>query len=196
MSDGVPSTGRTGPIPLRSVPLPIRNSPAPEPVPVDAVDVPVELPKPEPPAAPEPVREATVTGSLSAVDLFKHGQLFAAKGDHARAVHAFERAVKLAPDNVWLCIALGSSLSHLPGRNRQAEEALKKAVSLAPFTVRPYVALAQLYRRSGRFVEARAQLNHAFGMKPDDRATLDELAELDKVDKGVRSGLLKKILGT
>jgi tetratricopeptide (TPR) repeat protein len=177
--------GRIGPIPLRSITMPITVG---ETEPAAHVE--------EPAPTPVPSLEQTVTGSLSAVDLFKHGQQFAARGDHLRAVAAYERAVKLAPDNVWLCIALGTSLSHLPGRNRQAEESLVKAVALAPFTIRPYVALAQLYRRFGRYDEARAQIKHALALKPEDVAAREELAELGKVDKGYGSGLLKKILGT
>jgi tetratricopeptide (TPR) repeat protein len=182
--------GRTGPIPLRAIPMPVSDEEAPPAPPATprVNDVP-------PPVA-APSLEQTVTGSLSAVDLFKHGQQFAARGDHTRAVAAYERAARLAPDNVWLCIALGTSLGYLPGRGRQAEDSLLKAVALAPFTIRPYVALAQLYRRAGRFDEARAQIKHALALKPDDKPAREELAELDKVDKGFGSGLLKKILGT
>jgi tetratricopeptide (TPR) repeat protein len=187
----LPDRAQTGAIPLRTVSVPIPSLPVEPPKPVEAPK-PVEVPSP----SPAPAAERGFSGSLSAVDLFKHGQNFAAAGDHARAVQAFERAVQLAPDNVWLSIALGSSLAFIPGMAHRAEATLRKAITLAPFASRPYVALAQLYRRVGRFDDARVQIQQAFDIKPGDKLVLDEVAELDKVDKNGRGGILRKILGT
>lgn len=136
------------------------------------------------------------TMSLSADDWFERGKGFTAAGDHARASQAYERAVKLAPDNVHFVIAYGLALAKLPTQVARAEETLRSAIKLQPFSIKPLVALARFYRETGRFDEARTVLSQAEALKPGAKALQDEKADLDRAAKANGSGLLRRILGS
>jgi Flp pilus assembly protein TadD len=137
-----------------------------------------------PPRAPAP----------TASDWFTRGNQFAASGDYQRAALAYERGLSVAPDNPALHLALGRALAHLPSKRGRAEEVLRKAVELAPFSSRPYTELGLLYQAAGRKDVARKFLEKALSIKPNDILARKTLDELDGDSKS--GGLLKKLFQT
>jgi len=94
-------------------------------------------------------RRAEALGSESPVTLGMLGMVHSRANDHGRALHAFERAVALAPDRPGLRYNLGSCLAMF-GRMDEAEQAYRTALSLDPRCWRAYLSLAHLRRRDAQ----------------------------------------------
>lgn len=153
---------------------------------------PASPPSPRPPAS-QPVPASVPTGQLSATDLVERGVMWAAAGDHDRAVKALERAVLVTPENPRLMMALGHSLAHLPSQRRRAEHVLTQCTEMSPFAVQPLVDLANLYLETDRIDEAKAMLKRAMGIKPNDKSVRELQATMSQTDKRGASGLLRRL---
>ena len=78
----------------------------------------------------------------------------------AQALAQFEKAVSLSPNDYRFWVALGTA-SEQAGDRVRAEQALKKAVELAPSYAYPHWYLGNLLLRDGRYDEAFAELRRA-----------------------------------
>ncbi|HSK62373.1 MAG TPA: tetratricopeptide repeat protein, partial [Pyrinomonadaceae bacterium] len=78
----------------------------------------------------------------------------------AQAIAQFEKAVSLSPNDYRFWMALGTA-SEQAGDSVKAEQALKRAVELAPSYSYPRWYLGNLLLRSGRYDEAFAELRRA-----------------------------------
>lgn len=167
---------RPEPVPLRPPKSPASNVPPPAP--------------PRPPAASPSIN--VPTAQLSTSDLVERGVMWAASGDHERAVKALERAILLTPENPRLHLALGHSLSRIPSQRRRAEHILTQCTSMSPFSVQPLVDLATLYLEMDRINDAKSMLKRAIGLKPNDPSVRELQATIGSADKRGASGLLRR----
>ena len=79
---------------------------------------------------------------------------------HSRAIAEYERAVSLSPNDYRFWMALGTAREQ-SGDSAKAEEALKRAVALAPSYSYPHWYLGNLMLRNGRYEEAFKELRLA-----------------------------------
>jgi tetratricopeptide (TPR) repeat protein len=77
-----------------------------------------------------------------------------------QAIGEYENAVRLSPNDYRFWMALGTA-SEQAGDRVKAEQALKRAVELAPHYAYPHWYLGNLLLRSGRYDEAFAELRIA-----------------------------------
>lgn len=78
----------------------------------------------------------------------------------ARAIAEYERAVSLSPNDYRFWMALGTAHEQI-GDSAKGEQALKRAVALAPSYAYPRWYLGNLLLRSGRYEEAFKELRFA-----------------------------------
>ena len=97
----------------------------------------------------------------------------------AGAEALYKRAISERPGWSWPYAGLGNLLGrHTFGREREAEEALDKALSLEPGWWRPHNILAVLYRVQDRLEEAEEEALTALRLNPEDIATHNNYANL------------------
>ena len=108
----------------------------------------------------------------------------------AQALAEFEKAVALSPNDYRFWVALGTA-SEQAGDNVRAEQALKKAVELAPSYAYPHWYLGNLLLRGGRYDEAFVELRRASEAEPELQAQQFNLVwEVYKTDP---EALLKSV---
>lgn len=78
----------------------------------------------------------------------------------AAAVHEYEKAVSLSPNDYRYWMSLGTALEHA-GDVARGEQALRRSVELAPAYAYPRWYLGNLLLRNGRYDEAFAELRRA-----------------------------------
>ena len=84
----------------------------------------------------------------------------------AQAVAEYEKAVSLSPYDYRYWMSLGTAHEQA-GDTAKAEEALKRAVALAPAYAYPHWYLGNLFLRNARYDEAFAELRRASEADPD-----------------------------
>jgi curved DNA-binding protein CbpA len=116
-------------------------------------------------AAISPGRGTGPSEEMKAEDQFKRGVEEFKKGNFWGAVENFKWATKLSPKNAqyWSYLSLG--LSKMPGKLKDAEEALLAAVKLEPFNADHYANLGLLYTKAG--IKKRAHSNFEKALKID-----------------------------
>jgi tetratricopeptide (TPR) repeat protein len=87
----------------------------------------------------------------------------------AQSIAEFEKAVSLSPYDYRFWMTLGRAYEQ-SGDIAKAENALKRAVSLAPSYAYPHWYLGNLFLRNGRYDEAFAELRVASEAEPELRA--------------------------
>jgi protein O-GlcNAc transferase len=99
------------------------------------------------------------------------GRQALARGDHARAIAAFEQAADNNPDHAGVFLALGRAriLSGAPGA---AAEAFARASELEPGNAEAWRALAEALRFVDRLDEALEAIGRAVVLAPDDGRVL------------------------
>ncbi len=88
----------------------------------------------------------------------------------AQAIAEYEKAVSLSPHDYRFWMSLGTAYEQA-GDAAKAEQALRRAVALAPAYSYPRWYLGNLLLRNGRYDEAFAELRIASEADPDLRAT-------------------------
>lgn len=91
------------------------------------------------------------------------GAFYFHRGRYEEAVAPFQEVVALTPDNVRAYVNLGASYSML-GRPEEAQEALERALTIGP-SYRAYANLATVHFYEGRYAEAAAMYEEAFGLQ-------------------------------
>jgi tetratricopeptide (TPR) repeat protein len=102
------------------------------------------------------------------------GVAYGELGRRTEAIALLERAAELEPENAGHPVALGRLLASWDNRI-QARAAFTTARELAPDSHEPYLGLAELERREGRFEEALTWLDAALavsGLDDETRTTL------------------------
>ena len=102
------------------------------------------------------------------------------KGDYKTAIYYLEETVKGAPDKGNLHAFLAEALSHISGRQRDAETHYKRAIEIEPSNVDYYMGLGRLYIRAGMAQRAQRQFEEALLWDPDHPAAKVELNKIKK----------------
>lgn len=84
----------------------------------------------------------------------------------AQSIVEYEKAVNLSPNDYRLWMSLGTAHGRA-GDPAKAEEALRRAVALAPNYAYPHWYLGNLLLRNGRYDEAFSELRSAAGADPE-----------------------------
>lgn len=106
------------------------------------------------------------------------GLTFARQGRHEEAVEVFEETSAIAPQNPFICRALGETLRLMPGRLPEAKEYLKKATQLAPNDPVAWLGYAEVCEKLESWDDAGAAFQKCRSLNPP-----DVLA--DKAEKGI-----------
>jgi tetratricopeptide (TPR) repeat protein len=96
-------------------------------------------------------------------------------GDLEEAVHHYEEAVRLSPNDYRFWLDLGRTREEM-GDGAGGEKALRRAVELAPSYAYPHWYLGNLLLRAGRSEEAFAELQRAAEANPELRPQLFNVA--------------------
>jgi Flp pilus assembly protein TadD len=97
---------------------------------------------------------------------FLRGRALAAQRKYTEAVTFLENAVSLDPGQADFHLELGLVLSRNPRHREEAERRLLQAIELAPATVGAYVALAQMYLKTGKLGRAGRMAREALRWEP------------------------------
>lgn len=84
----------------------------------------------------------------------------------AQSIAEYEKAVSLSPNDYRLWMSLGTAYGRT-GDPAKAEQALRRAVALAPSYAYPHWYLGNLFLRNGRYDEAFAELRIAAAADPE-----------------------------
>ncbi len=101
------------------------------------------------------------------VEFQKAGALVALKRT-AEAEKSYKRAMEIRPTWALPPAALGLLLARTPGREREAEPPLRRALELDAKNLTAIIALAELRTRSGDAAESVTLWRRAVELKPDD----------------------------
>src|SRR5919202_2250360 len=101
---------------------------------------------------------------------FQKGAALAALKRPAEAEKSYRRAMALKPAWALPPAALGLLLVETPGREREAEPLLRRALELDPKNLTATIALAELRARAGDAAESASLWSRATELKPDDAA--------------------------
>ncbi len=107
--------------------------------------------------------------------LFKQARLATSKGEYARALELYSRAIRQNPDNFAFYINRGVIWERLPVKEskerqknrRSAEQDYLKATELNPLSAEAYNNLGALYIDMGRNLEASDMLSEALSLEPN-----------------------------
>jgi len=122
-----------------------------------------------------PKKETGPLESGRAEDLFKKGTRELKKGNFPGAIDDFTSAIKLKPDNTSYLSYLALTYSKVPGKMKEAEEVLLKAIKLEPFNADLHANLGLIYIRAG--LKKKAQSSFQKALKID--------SQHDKAKKGL-----------
>ncbi len=109
------------------------------------------------------------TGSLEsdrAEDLLKNGIKELKKGNFPGAIDNFTSAIKLKPDNTSYLSYLSLAYSKVPGKMKEAEEVLLKAIKLEPFNADLHANLGLIYIKAGVKKKAQSSFQKALKIDP------------------------------
>jgi predicted O-linked N-acetylglucosamine transferase (SPINDLY family) len=98
-------------------------------------------------------------------------------GEGARAEQAFAGLLADSPADAELCRLLGRSLA-LQGRHEDAGAHYRQAIAMDPKAIEPRLDLASALRDQQRLEDARATLDEALAISPDDPRLIESMASL------------------
>ncbi|HAR45145.1 MAG: hypothetical protein A2X56_09570 [Nitrospirae bacterium GWC2_57_13] len=107
-----------------------------------------------------------VEGEGPGSDFYRKGRADYDNGGYLMAVEMFRKACDLEPGNAKYHFYHGLALREMPKRHYDAEECLKRAISLDPAKCDYYVELAQLYLKRGLKSKALAFFQDALKQDP------------------------------
>jgi Flp pilus assembly protein TadD len=105
------------------------------------------------------------------------GRAYARRGEHARAVREFRRALSAHPDDAVVLTLLGNSEFEL-GRLGDADRHFRQALSEDPDLSDAHFGLGMLLARQGKRREAAGALEHVLETNPMDLTVLLNLGRL------------------
>ena len=117
-------------------------------------------------AAASPGQEEGPSGEMKAEEQFKRGVDEFKKGNFSGAADNFKWATKLTPKSAQYWSYFSLALSKVPGKLKDAEEALLVAVKLEPFNADHYANLGLVYMKAGVRKRARSNFEKALKIDP------------------------------
>jgi curved DNA-binding protein CbpA len=109
-------------------------------------------------------------------DLLKKGIKELKQGNFPGAIDNFTSAIKLKPDNTSYLSYLSLAYSKVPGKMKEAEEVLLKAIKLEPFNADLHANLGLIYIKAGLKKKAQSSFQKALKIDP----------QHDKAKKGLQ----------
>ena len=122
------------------------------------------------------------------VEFQKAGALVAL-GRAPEAEKSYRRAMEILPTWTLPPAALGLLLARTPGREREAEAPLRRALELDSKNLTAVVALAELRSRSGDAAESAALWRRATELKPNDAPLWVERGRAERASKDAPAAL-------
>ena len=113
-----------------------------------------------------PNRETVPRESGMPDDLLKKGIKELKKGNFQGAIDNFTSATKLKPDNTSYLSYLSLAYSKAPGKMKEAEETLLKAIKLEPFNADLHANLGLIYIKAGLKKKAQSSFQKALKIDP------------------------------
>jgi Flp pilus assembly protein TadD len=120
--------------------------------------------------APTPVKEKPakeVTTAQDAEKHFKQGVGAFKKKDFKTAIKSLKLATQLEPKQAKYWSYLSLFLTKIPDKLKDAEDALREAISLEPYNPEYYVNLGMIYIKGGSKKKARNQFEKALKFDPE-----------------------------
>lgn len=111
-------------------------------------------------------KETATTENNTAEDHFKQGTTEFKKGNYLGAINHFKWAIKIDPDNANYLSYLSLAYSKVPGKLKDAEEALHKAIKLEPFKADLHANLGLIYIKAGLKKKAHSSFQKALKIEP------------------------------
>jgi curved DNA-binding protein CbpA len=112
------------------------------------------------------IREEEVSTAQSAEEQFKRGVEEFKKGNFWGAVESLKWAIKLEPKKAKYWSYLSLSLSKIPNRLKDAEDASLETIKLEPYNAEHYVHLGLIYLKAGMKKRAYNQFGKALKFDP------------------------------
>lgn len=113
-----------------------------------------------------PRKDAAPAPDMKAEEQFKNGVEEFKKGNFWGAADSFKWSTRLAPENAQYWSYLSLALSKMPGKLKDAEEALLAAVKLEPFNANHYANLGLIYAKAGLRKRAHSNFQKALKIDP------------------------------
>ncbi|MBI5075091.1 MAG: DnaJ domain-containing protein [Nitrospirae bacterium] len=111
-------------------------------------------------------KEGTLDADVRAAEQFREGVADFKKGDFWGAIDKFKWATKLASKNANYWSYLSLAYSKVPGRVKEAEEALLTAMKLDPYNAELHSHLGLVYMKAGLKKRAYAAFEKALKIDP------------------------------
>jgi curved DNA-binding protein CbpA len=123
---------------------------------------------------------------------FARARLLVERGRYSDAVTYLENAIQLDGMQSSYHYELGRLLGGNPRRREEAERHLIEASRLDPSQVDPYIALGQVYARTGRLADAARAFREALSWEPGHVDATERLAAAERGDEAAagEGGLL------
>jgi len=115
---------------------------------------------------------------VQAEEQYRRGILEYKAGNYWQAIDAFGWATRLNPGKPKYWSRLSLALTRIPGRLKQAEEALREAIRLEPFNGDHYARLGQIYLKAGLKKRARTHFEKALKIDSGNEEALKGLEKL------------------
>ena len=109
------------------------------------------------------------------------GEFALKEGDLRNACYFFEEAIQKMPEKVEKAIyylRYGQTLARIPGKLREAEEVIKKAIALDPVAVEPYLELGSIYTKTGLRQKAINAFSAVLKRDPQNKVAKAEIGKL------------------
>jgi curved DNA-binding protein CbpA len=117
----------------------------------------------------------------TANEFFVRGEFALKQGDLRNASYFFKEAIKEMPEKAEKAIyylRYGQTLSRVPGKLREAEEAIKKGIDLDPVGIEPYIELGHIYTKTGLRQKAIGAFSEALKRDPQNKTAKEEIGKL------------------
>lgn len=114
-------------------------------------------------------------------ELFVRGEFALKQGDLRNACYFFKEAIREMPErgeNAIIYLRYGQTLARVPGKLREAEEMIKKGISLDPVAVEPYIELGKIYTKTGMHQKALTAFSEALKRDPANKVAKSEIGKL------------------
>ena len=111
-------------------------------------------------------KESAPDADVRAAEQFREGVTDFKKGDFWGAIDKFKWATKMAPKNTNYWSYLSLAYSKVPGRVKEAEEALLTAMKLDPYNAELHSHLGLVYMKAGLKKRAHAAFQKALKIDP------------------------------
>lgn len=132
--------------------------------------------KKEEPASVQEKPGEEITTSQDAEKHFKQGVGAFKKKDFKSAIKLLREATRLRPKQAKYWSYLSLFLTKIPDKQKEAEDALREAITLEPYNPEHYVNLGMIYLKGGSKKKARNQFEKALKFDPEN----------EKAHKGIK----------